>query len=33
MIDGGLGDVNAIEVVHRSVSRHGHLPVLVQQVT
>jgi hypothetical protein len=28
----GLGDVNAIEVLHHSISRHGYLPVLVQQV-
>jgi hypothetical protein len=29
----GLGDVNGIEVFHHAVSRHGHLPVLVKQVT
>jgi hypothetical protein len=29
----GLRDVNAIEVFHHAVSQHGHLPVLVQQVT
>jgi hypothetical protein len=29
----GLGDVNAIEVLHHAVSRHGYLPVFVQKVT
>jgi hypothetical protein len=29
----GVGDGNAIEVLHHAVSRHGYLPVLVQQVT
>jgi hypothetical protein len=29
----GLGDVNAIEVFHRVIWQHGHLSVLVQQVT
>jgi hypothetical protein len=29
----GFGYVNAIEVLHYSVSQHGKLPVLVQQVT
>jgi hypothetical protein len=29
----GLGDVNAIEVLHHAISLHGYLPVLVKQVT
>jgi hypothetical protein len=29
----GLGDINVIEVFHHDASRHGHLPVIVQQAT